>query len=216
MVILSKQPGVASSARLAGGAACIGGVVMGLLLLCPAALAATLTYKTVEQSGQTLDSVVVTLLPAGRVALPAPRPAQIAQVKKTFVPLVSVVQTGTLIDFPNNDTVRHHVYSFSASKVFELKLYTGTAAKPVLFDKPGVVVLGCNIHDKMVAYVVVADTPWFGVSGSDGMLSIENVPPGDYLLQTWHPRRLGQPEAPARPVRVAADATESLTIDLKP
>lgn len=193
-----------------------GAAALTALLLTASVQAATVTFKTSEPSGRVLDSVVVTLLPVGKVALPPPRPGSIQQVTKTFVPLVSVVQTGAAVEFPNNDTVRHHVYSFSASKVFELKLYAGTPAKPVVFDKPGVVVLGCNIHDKMVAYIMVADTPWFAVSGDDGMAKIADLPPGDYMVQTWHPRRLGMADLPPRPIRVSTDLTESLTIDLKP
>lgn len=189
---------------------------LSAVLLTGSAQAATVTFQTSETSGRALDSVVLTLLPVARGALPPPRPARIEQVRKTFVPLVSVVQTGAAVEFPNNDTVRHHVYSFSASKVFELKLYAGTPAKPVVFDKPGVVVLGCNIHDKMLAYILVADTPWFAVSGDDGTAKIADLPPGDYLLQAWHPRRLGMPDLPPRPIRVSADLTESVTVDLKP
>lgn len=189
---------------------------LSAVLLTGAAHAATVTFKTSEPSGRALDSVVVTLLPVGKVALPPPRPASIEQVRKTFVPLISVVQTGAAVEFPNNDTVRHHVYSFSASKVFELKLYAGTPARPVVFDKPGVVVLGCNIHDRMLAYIVVADTPWFAVSGDDGTAKLADLPPGDYLLQAWHPRRLGMPDLPSRPIRVSGDMTEPVTVDLKP
>ena len=198
----------------AGWARCI--VTVAALHSFMSAEAATLTLKTSESSGKTLDSVVVTLLPASGMKLPAPRKASIEQVNKRFIPLISVVQTGAEVNFPNNDTVRHHVYSFSASKVFELKLYSGKPARPVVFDKPGVVVLGCNIHDRMLAYVVVADTPWFAVSAADGTAVIADMPAGDYLLQTWHPRRLGLPELPARPIKVGGDVTHSLTMDLKP
>ncbi|OYW33771.1 MAG: methylamine utilization protein [Methyloversatilis sp. 12-65-5] len=189
---------------------------LAAVLFAASAQAATVTFKTSETSGRTLDSVVVTLLPVGKVALPPPRPASIEQVRKAFVPLVSVVQTGAAVDFPNKDTVRHHVYSFSASKVFELKLYAGTPARPVVFDKPGVVVLGCNIHDKMVAYIMVVDTPWFAVTGDDGSARIADLPPGDYMLRAWHPRRLGMPDLPPRPIKVSADMTESVTVDLTP
>ncbi len=82
---------------------------------------------------------------------------------------------------------RHHVYSFSPAKNFEIKLYVGTPAEPVIFDKPGVVVLGCNIHDHMVAWINVVDTPWFAKT-AQGSAQIAAVPPGDYELQVWHPR----------------------------
>src|SRR5579863_9818454 len=79
--------------------------------------------------------------------------ATIDQIDRQFVPRVSVIQTGTAVAFPNSDNIRHSVYSFSPSKVFTLKLYAGKAANPVVFDKPGIIVLGCNIHDNMLAWV---------------------------------------------------------------
>ena len=69
---------------------------------------------------------------------------EMAQEKRQFVPGVLVVPVGTEVRFPNHDTVRHHVYSFSPAKKFELKLYSGTPSNPVLFDKSGVVTLGCT------------------------------------------------------------------------
>jgi hypothetical protein len=100
---------------------------------------------------------------------------------------VSVTTPGTRATFPNFDTVRHHVYSFSAAKTFELKLYAGVPNVPITFDKPGIVVLGCNIHDTMAAWVVVADTPWFARSAASGHARIDSAPPGNYKLRIWHP-----------------------------
>ena len=109
-----------------------------------------------------------------------------AQHNIAFDPTVLIVPVGSDVVFPNRDTVRHHVYSFSAAKNFELKLYTGTPANPVLFDKPGVVVLGCNIHDNMAAWVLVVETPYFGKTNAAGEISLANVPAGSYRLRTWH------------------------------
>ncbi|MFZ5507511.1 MAG: methylamine utilization protein, partial [Pseudomonadota bacterium] len=95
-------------------------------------------------------------------------------------------------------------------------LYAGKPEKPVVFDKPGVVVLGCNIHDKMAAYVVVVDTPWSAISQGDGVARIADVPAGDYQLQLWHPRRLGMPDIPPRPLRIAGDQTEVVKVELRP
>jgi hypothetical protein len=112
---------------------------------------------------------------------------EISQAKRQFRPRVTLITVGTRAAFPNFDTVRHHVYSFSAAKTFELKLYSGVPAAPVVFDKPGIAVLGCNIHDKMAAWVVVADTPWHARSGADGQARLDAVPPGAYKLTVWHP-----------------------------
>jgi plastocyanin len=114
------------------------------------------------------------------------RRAEIEQRGRKFLPLVSVVQARTEVSFPNNDTVRHHVYSFSPAKNFELKLYAGVPASPISFDKPGTVVLGCNIHDQMVAYIQVVDTPWLGKTDADGKVRIDNLPAGKYRLHAWH------------------------------
>jgi plastocyanin len=106
--------------------------------------------------------------------------AVIDQVNKEFVPRVSIVQAGTSVFFPNSDNIRHSIYSFSPAKTFTTKLYSGREAPPVDFDRTGLVILGCNIHDTMVAWVYVVDTPWFAKSGADGLITIKGLPPGEY------------------------------------
>lgn len=152
------------------------------------AMAASLGVQVLSSAGQALEHAAVFL--ESREARSASKPmkaVEVQQIDKRFDPLVSIVTTGTELHFPNRDKVRHHVYSFSAPKAFELKLYTGTPSKPVLFDKPGIVVLGCNIHDRMMAWVVVVDTPHFARTGADGHASLRDVPPGSYRLRVWHP-----------------------------
>lgn len=128
--------------------------------------------------------------------------AAIEQRGREFNPWVSVVQVGTRVDFPNNDTIRHHVYSFSAPKRFEIKLYAGKPGQPVLFDKPGQVDIGCNIHDWMEAHVLVVESPYFAITGADGRAVVADVPPGRYRLRLWHP--LQKTAAPLRDIEVAA------------
>lgn len=157
----------------------------------PLTHAATLTIQVQDSSGKPLADAVAYLesAQASKVlngAKPS-SPVEIAQVAKQFDPRVSVVPVGTMVSFPNKDAVRHHVYSFSPAKTFELKLYSGTPANPVQFDKAGVAVLGCNIHDNMVAWVVVVDTPYFGRSSKGGPVVIGGVPAGSYRLRVWHP-----------------------------
>ena len=146
-----------------------------------------------DAAGRPLAEAVVVALPSdGSVRMPAKaREDAIFQVDKEFVPKVSVVLAGTAIAFPNNDSVRHHVYSFSPAKKFELPLYQGVPAKPVVFEQPGVVVLGCNIHDWMVAYVYVSESPHFAKSGADGKATIAALPPGAYVVRAWHPQLEG-------------------------
>ena len=135
------------------------------------------------------------------------------QAGKQFVPQVLVVTTGTEVNFPNRDTVRHHVYSFSPVKKFELKLYIGTPAKPVLFDQTGIAVLGCNIHDQMVGWIVIVDTPYFGRTAGKGQLVLEKLPPGNYRLRSWH---AGLPVgAPALDQAVTIPAEGQLAVTLR-
>lgn len=154
----------------------------------PVARAAGLTVNVSDAAGAPLvDAVALLERASGRAAVQPMADVQIAQAKRRFNPRVTLITTGTRVTFPNFDTVRHQVYSFSAIKTFELKLYAGGPGLPVVFDKPGVAVLGCNIHDSMVAWVVVADTPWAARSDATGRARIEGVPPGHYLLRLWHP-----------------------------
>ncbi len=163
---------------------------MAAVLVIAAALpatASTVQVQVSDASGKALTNAVVFL--ESREAKAASKPIagiEIAQVAKQFVPQVTVVPVGSAVQFPNRDTVRHHVYSFSPAKTFELKLYTGTAASPVVFDRTGIAVLGCNIHDNMAAWVVIVETPYYGRSAEGGRATLANVPPGSYRLRVWH------------------------------
>ncbi len=129
--------------------------------------------------------------PGPRSSVPAsPRAgrAVMDQIDLAFEPHVLPVEVGTLVDFPNSDQVRHSIYSFSAARTFEIKLYRGSEVPPIRFDRAGVAVLGCNIHDDMLAYVYVLETPHFGVTETDGRARIEGLLPGRYLVRVRHPR----------------------------
>ena len=125
--------------------------------------------------------------PAG--AVPA-RPGSfvIDQVAKSFRPDLTVMPVGSTVTFPNSDAVSHQVYSFSPAKKFQLPLYRGAPYPPMKFDTPGIVTLGCNIHDDMIAYVVVTDAAWFGRTGPDGNWTAEGLPAGEFRIEVWHPR----------------------------
>ena len=184
------------------------------LLVCAAlpAGAASIAVTVRDTAGAALEDAVVFAQPKGPRAERAPRPAEVAQKDRQFAPRVSVVQAGASVRFPNRDPFRHHVYSFSPAKRFEIKLYVGTPAEPEIFDKAGEVVLGCNIHDDMVGYVYVVDTPHFGKTDKAGRVRIEGVPPGDYELRVWHP---GQSAAAApRPISARGDETIAAAFDV--
>jgi plastocyanin len=145
-----------------------------------------------DEKGKPIEDAVVSLIPLGSApAAPSPASAIMDQHDKEFVPYVLPIFVGTRVTFPNRDNIRHHVYSFSSAKKFELPLYIGTPAAPVAFDKPGVVALGCNIHDWMLAYIYVLTTPYFAKTGADGKARVEGLDPGAYEARVWHapPRR---------------------------
>ena len=165
------------------GLVCAAGLALG-------AHAATVQVEVLDAAGKPLaDAVVFLESPEARKAVRPLAGAEMAQDKRQFVPGVLVMPLVTEVRFPNHDTVRHHVYSFSPAKKFELKLYTGTPSNPVRFDQAGVVVLGCNIHDQMVGWIVVVDTPHYArTPAGSARVQIDNVPPGAYTLRTWHAR----------------------------
>jgi plastocyanin len=165
------------------------------------------------KGGAPVSDAVVYAVPEGRKPPPPTREAVMDQKDRTFVPHVLPVQTGTAVRFPNSDDVRHQVYSFSPAKRFQLPLYEGTPAAPVVFDRAGVVALGCNIHDRMSAYVVVVDTPHFAVSRG-GRAELLDLPAGSYAVHVWHE---GQRQEPAPEVVVLAAAERRrLTLDAAP
>jgi plastocyanin len=205
--------------RLAGLA------VAAALVLLPArlspALLATGALEAVvkDDQGKPLADVVVSLA-ARDAAASAPRPAQAVmdQQNKEFVPRVLPVLVGSPVMFPNRDNIRHHVYSFSSPKRFELPLYIGTPASPVLFDKPGPVVLGCNIHDWMVGYIYVLATPYFAKTSEDGRVRVAELPPGTYEARVWHPRMRSEPDKTGKPVTITVGEPGQLSfvVALKP
>jgi plastocyanin len=168
-----------------------------------------------DDRGKPVADAVVSVTPvAAPPAAPRTAPAVMDQQNKEFVPHVLAVPLGTPVAFPNRDNIRHHVYSFSTAKRFELPLYIGTPAAPVVFDKPGVVVLGCNIHDWMVGYVYVVATPYFAKTGPDGRAQVSELPPGGYEARVWHPRMKGESEKTGRPLTIAAGEPDRLTFAL--
>lgn len=153
------------------------------------AVAADLEVTVRGAGGQPVGDAVVSLHLAAR-ATPPPRPIPgiaIDQRDIQFHPFVTLVPIGTRITFMNHDATRHHVYSFSPAKHFELKLEQRQQNRDVTFDKAGIVPLGCNIHDKMIAFVDVVDTPWAIRTGPDGRAVFRGLPAGAMIVSLWHP-----------------------------
>jgi plastocyanin len=177
--------------------------------------AAEIEVQVNDVAGASVENAVVYLEPKDKTAPILKNQAAIAQKNKTFIPLVTVIQAGSSIIFPNKDSVRHHVYSFSPAKTFELKLYSGVPSTPVVFDKAGTVVLGCNIHDQMLAFVYVVDTPYFAKTDASGKVKIGDVPNGDYLLKVWHYALRKENVTVDKPVSTKDADTIKMVIDTK-
>ncbi|MCB5207848.1 methylamine utilization protein [Methylovorus mays] len=189
-------------------------LTLACLLVPYTTWAADLTITVTDAAGTPLPDAVVWAEPSGKATLPAPGTAAIEQKNRQFLPLVSVVQTGTSVSFPNRDKVKHHVYSFSPAKTFELKLYSGVPSTPVVFDKAGTVVLGCNIHDQMLAFIRVVDTPYFALSDSTGKATISNVPNGSYTLAVWHYAQSNENTLFEKALGVKADEQTAVKLDI--
>jgi plastocyanin len=199
-----------------------------LLLLLGAALsaacqsvpAADLTVSVLDPAGHAVLGMVLIAEPQFEFKHVHPAAAIIDQRQMKFVPNILVIQTGTGVDFPNSDQIEHQVYSFSTPKPFKLSLYAGHKYPPIVFDRAGLVVVGCNIHDQMIGYIYVTDSPYFGRSDESGQWSAHDLPAGNYLLTAWHPRMQGDGGTLQMPLTVAegtpATAAFHLAQPLKP
>ena len=188
---------------------------LATLLLCEPIRAGSLEAIVATAAGTPVEDSAVVVEPIARTVARQPSTATIEQRDRELVPYVTIVQTGTAMDFPNRDPFKHHLYSFSPVKRFEIKLYAGKPAQPVVFDKPGEVALGCNIHDWMEAYVLVVDSPYFAKTDRNGRAFITNIPPGQYRLRLWHPRQKIEPSL--REIEIGVAPTKlNLALDVAP
>ncbi|HEX6793083.1 MAG TPA: hypothetical protein VF304_04455 [Casimicrobiaceae bacterium] len=191
-----------------------------LLVLAPSiALAqapSTIRATVVDaQSHPVADAVVVAVSTDPSVNANArPRAESLDQIDKEFVPKVKPVFVGSTVAFPNRDNVRHHVYSFSPAKRFELPLYAGVPAQPVLFDKPGVVVLGCNIHDWMIGYIYVSESPFYAKTDARGRATIADLPARTFIVRVWHPQMTGSEADTRRELKLAPGQHADITFTL--
>jgi plastocyanin len=147
-----------------------------------------LDVVVLDPSGRGAQGVVVVAeTPLASHAKHPPKTEVMDQRSMQFVPAILVIQTGTAVDFPNSDQSKHQVYSFSPAKTFQLSLYAGRHYDPVIFDKAGLVTVGCNIHDQMIGYIYVTDSPYFGQTDDTGHLALHGLPVGSYTVKVWHP-----------------------------
>lgn len=135
-----------------------------------------------------LSNAVIWLESVGSDAPSRPTSVQIAMESRQFVPRVQVVPVGSTVEYPNHDPFRHNVFSKSGPAEFDLGLYARGERRPMRFERPGVYPIFCNIHAKMVAYVIAITSPWSVRPGADGRFSVASIPPGSYTLKVWHDR----------------------------
>lgn len=160
----------------------------GIGFSAPAPATANKVTINIQQSNQAAAKEIgISFTPKIKSTSHSPAPQIMDQVNTQFQPHVLMVQKGAKVSFPNSDSVKHHVYSFSKAKPFELKLYRDRKPDPLPFEKTGDVTLGCNIHDWMVGYIYVVDTPFFGKSDETGALTID-LPVGEYTLTLHSPQ----------------------------
>ena len=164
-------------------------LALGLALAANATRAASIEVQVRDGGGNPVGDTAVYATPASGGSEARGARAAIEQFDREFLPYVTVIQVGTTVTFPNRDPILHHVYSFSPAKSFEIKLYTGKSPSEVVFDRSGVVTLGCNIHDWMVGYIVIVPTPYFGRTDASGNVRLRELPAGAYEVRAWHPQQ---------------------------
>ena len=188
--------------------------------IAAAAAAADLHVQVTDDHGKPVSDAVARVLPADaatidRAAPSAPRTLFIDQRNEQFIPYVAVFRPGDRVVFRNSDVTRHHVYSFSPTKTFEMVVNPGEVATPLLLDRAGIVAVGCNIHDHMRTWLFVSDTPRIAVTGSNGVAQFIGLPAGRYRVVVWHPQlRPRQPEVASELALATDSASDNLPVRL--
>ena len=196
-------------------------LMVAWLLVCGTgpAWAGQLVVRVSDAGGHGVADAVVTLVAAAPGPEESPQPVThfVDQRDETFIPYVQVVRPGDRVVFRNSDDTRHHVYSFSEAKAFEFLLRPGESSPPVTLDKAGLVAVGCNIHDHMIAYLLVSPAS-AQVTPADGQVVFEHLTPGIYSVTVWHPQlRPGQtPPTETSTVAEGAAAQARFTLSLVP
>lgn len=192
-------------------------VAFALIFLATPALAGDLAVSVRDAAGRPVGDAVVTVTPAAGVPrgpIRFPWALRMTQQDIQFQPYVLIVPVGATVSFPNLDRVRHQVYSFSRGARFELELYGRDESRTHTFASVGVAALGCNIHDQMLAYIKVVDTPWAMKTDAAGDVVLRDIPAGPATLRIWHPRLSGRGNEVARPLTIAtAPARQTISGD---
>ena len=192
-------------------------VLPAFLALCfsAQAWASDLVVRVTTPDGRALaDAVVMLPAVAGGPKPTASGKLEVAQKNKQFIPFVLVVPAGATVTFPNLDKFRHHVYSFSKGNKFELELFGREDKRVVTFNTVGIAAIGCNIHDQMVAFIRVVDTPWAEKTAVDGTATLKSVPGGKLRLSVWHPYAKAKDQTVVQDVTPDASGTVSVVLDI--
>ena len=185
------------------------GLAVASFASCGAALAADIPVQITDQNGEPAANAVIVLsnkVSAGANSLSGQLEASklVDQQDETFIPHVTVIPRNGKVRFANSDAPLHQVYSFSPVKQFELTLEPGETSSEIVFDQIGVAAIGCNIHDHMIAYIFVTDSPWTVVTDENGQANFADVPNGIYNAEIWHPRTPPATETPQHELIVGA------------
>ncbi|WP_018403261.1 methylamine utilization protein [Marinobacter gelidimuriae] len=197
-------------------------LLLACCLLPTSLLADELTVRVQLADGAAPVAGAVVYLNDG--SKPSPVRSEVSQKNRMFHPHVLILPVDSSVDFPNQDNTQHHVYSFSPAKTFNLELYADKPEAPVVFDQPGIVELGCNIHDHMQAFIVVADTRAIGQTNEQGEVTItldfgDTQVPGSLSLNIWHPRLPDNTRPLVREINTASltnPSIETVSIELTP
>jgi plastocyanin len=197
-------------------------LLLAIAAACPAAIGARAAAETLEGTVELLEQgralpgaggAVVSYEPEGGAPRPAPRTIEVDTRNKRFLPRVSVVAKGSSVAFPNRDPIFHNVFSVSPANRFDLGRYREGQSRSARFDQPGLVRVYCNVHEQMIAYVMVVETPHHTLSTEDGHFQLENLPRGRGTLSVWHERsalkRIPIEVPAAGPLRIRLDATQA-------
>ena len=189
-----------------------------IALLCSGVESAqAIEFQVSDNKGNLLENAVVMIISKDGIPLNANEIEKIIidQKDKEFAPYMTALSVGSSAIFPNNDKIRHQVYSFSEAKKFEIPLYKNAPEQPIDFDKTGVVALACNIHDWMKAYIFVSPSSLYAITDANGKTKIDNLPNGKLEVQVWHPRLKGKPESTTQIIMPTDAQPISFTIETK-
>ena len=187
-------------------------LVLSVMFVTFFAQSKQISVSVLTKLNMNVGNVVVYFTPKNPTLSKTPNKIAIMdQVNTQFLPHILAIQKDTQVRFPNSDLIKHHVYSFSPAKKFELQLYKALHADPLLFSNLGSVELGCNIHDWMLGYIFVVDTPYFGKTDTKGHLTLD-LPDGEYQLDIWHPRIQDEFSSLSRQLTLPGESAIKITL----